>query len=35
MNTPIRHMEGEEFQKFLDADQKRLAAVVKAMGKLE
>jgi len=35
MNTPIRHMEGAEFQKFLDDDQKRLSAVVKAMGKLE
>jgi hypothetical protein len=28
-------MEGAEFQKFLDDDQKRLSAVVKAMGKLE
>jgi tripartite-type tricarboxylate transporter receptor subunit TctC len=35
MNTPIRYMDGAEFDKFLDADQKRMAAVVKNMGKLE
>lgn len=35
MNTPIRYMEGAELDKFLDQDQKRLAGVIKAMGKLE
>ncbi len=35
MNTPIRYMEGAELERFLAQDQARLAAVVKAMGKLE
>lgn len=35
MNTPIRYMEGAELDRFLEQDQKRLADVVKAMGKLE
>ena len=35
MNTPIRYLEGAELDKFLEQDQKRLAGVVKAMGKLE
>ena len=35
MNTPIRFMEGDEFARFLEKDRKRMAAVVKAMGKIE
>lgn len=35
LNTPIRHLEGAEFDNFLSRDQKRMATVVKAMGKLE
>lgn len=35
MNTPIRYMEGAELDRFLEQDQKRLAGVIKAMGKLE
>ena len=35
MNTPIHYLEGAELAKFLEQDQKRLAGVVKAMGKLE
>jgi tripartite-type tricarboxylate transporter receptor subunit TctC len=35
MNTPIRFLEGADLDKFLEQDQKRLARVVKAMGKLE
>ena len=35
MNTPIQYLEGAELTKFLGQDQKRLAGVVKAMGKLE
>lgn len=35
LNTPIRHLDGAEFDRFLELDQKRLAAVVRAMGKLE
>ena len=35
MNTPIRYMEGAELDRFLEQDQKRLAVVIKAMGKLE
>ena len=35
MNTPIRYMEGTELDRFLEQDQKRLAVVIKAMGKLE
>ena len=35
INTPINFMEGAEFDRFLDADTKRLAAVVQKMGKTE
>lgn len=35
MNTPIRYLEGAELNSFLERDQKRLAGVIKAMGKLE
>ena len=35
MNTPIRFLEGAELVSFLEQDQKRLAGVIKAMGKLE
>jgi tripartite-type tricarboxylate transporter receptor subunit TctC len=35
MNTPIHYLEGAELDKFLAQDHKRLAAVIKAMGKLE
>ncbi|MDB5967098.1 MAG: tripartite tricarboxylate transporter substrate binding protein [Polaromonas sp.] len=35
MNTPIRYMEGAELDRFLEQDQKRLAVVIKAMGRLE
>lgn len=35
MNTPIHHLEGAQLEKFLEQDQKRLARVVKAMGKLD
>ncbi len=35
METPIRYLEGDAFKAFLDTDQKRLARVVKSMGKLE
>lgn len=35
MNTPIRYLEGSDLTKFLEKDQKRLADVVKGMGKLE
>lgn len=35
METPIRYLDGDAFKAFLDTDQKRLARVVKAMGKLE
>jgi tripartite-type tricarboxylate transporter receptor subunit TctC len=35
MNTPIHYLEGAELDKFLEQDHKRLARVVKAMGKLE
>ena len=35
MNTPIRFLEGAELNSFLEQDQKRLAGVIKAMGKLE
>lgn len=34
-NTPIRFMEGDEFTRFLESDSKRMARVVKAMGKIE
>jgi tripartite-type tricarboxylate transporter receptor subunit TctC len=35
MNTPIRYLEGAELARFLEQDQKRLAGVIRAMGKLE
>jgi tripartite-type tricarboxylate transporter receptor subunit TctC len=35
MNTPIHYLEGAELDRFLEVDQKRLAGVIKAMGKLE
>ncbi len=35
MNTPIKYLEGAELDKFISQDQKRLSAVIKAMGKLE
>ena len=35
INTPISFMEGAEFDRFLDTDTKRLAAVVQKMGKTE
>ena len=35
INTPISFLEGAEFDRFLDADTKRLAAVVQKMGKTE
>lgn len=35
MNTPIRHMEGAELDRFLQEEQGRLSGVIKAMGKLE
>jgi len=35
MNTPIKFLEGPELEKFIAQDQKRLATVIKNMGKLE
>ena len=35
VNTPISFLEGAEFDRFLDTDTKRLAAVVQRMGKTE
>ena len=35
MNTPIKYLEGAELDKFIAQDQKRLATVIKKMGKLE
>ena len=35
VNTPINYKEGREFDAFLDADTKRLAEVVRKMGKTE
>jgi tripartite-type tricarboxylate transporter receptor subunit TctC len=35
MTTPVRHMEGAEFDRFIEQDAARMARVVKAMGKLE
>jgi tripartite-type tricarboxylate transporter receptor subunit TctC len=35
VNTPINYKEGREFDVFLDADTKRLAEVVRKMGKTE
>jgi tripartite-type tricarboxylate transporter receptor subunit TctC len=35
MNTPIKYLEGSDLEKFIAQDQKRLATVIKNMGKLE
>ena len=35
MDTPIHYLEGAELDRFLEQDHKRLAGVIKAMGKLE
>ena len=35
MNTPVNHLDGADFENFLEKDSKRLAEVVKRMGKLE
>ena len=35
VNTPIDFREGADFERFLDTDTKRLAAVVQRMGKTE
>jgi tripartite-type tricarboxylate transporter receptor subunit TctC len=35
MSTPIRHLEGAEFDRFIEQDAVRMAKVVRAMGKLE
>ena len=35
MNTPIDYREGADFQVFLDADGKRLAEVIRKMGKTQ
>ena len=35
INTPINFLEGAEFERFLDTDTRRLAAVVQKMGKTE
>jgi tripartite-type tricarboxylate transporter receptor subunit TctC len=35
VNTPIDFREGADFDRFLDTDTKRLAAVVQKMGKTE
>lgn len=35
MNTPIRHMEGAELDRYIQQERVRLGAVVKSMGKLE
>jgi tripartite-type tricarboxylate transporter receptor subunit TctC len=35
MDTPINYLEGADFENFLDKDGKRLAEVVRRMGKLE
>jgi tripartite-type tricarboxylate transporter receptor subunit TctC len=35
VNTPINYKEGRDFDAFLDADTKRLAEVVRKMGKTE
>ena len=35
INTPINFLEGAEFERFLETDTKRLAAVVQKMGKTE
>jgi tripartite-type tricarboxylate transporter receptor subunit TctC len=35
MNTPVKYLEGTDLDKFIAQDQKRLAVVIKNMGKLE
>jgi tripartite-type tricarboxylate transporter receptor subunit TctC len=35
VNTPIYYLDAPEFRKFIDADQKRLAEVVKVIGKVD
>ena len=35
LNSPIQYLDAPEFQKYWDTDAKRLAAVVKAVGKVE
>jgi tripartite-type tricarboxylate transporter receptor subunit TctC len=35
LNTPIQYMDAPEFRKYWDADAKRLAALVKVVGKVE
>jgi tripartite-type tricarboxylate transporter receptor subunit TctC len=35
MNTPIKYLDGPDLEKFISQDQKRLATVIKNMGKLE
>ena len=35
MDTPVQFLEGSDLDRFLEQDQKRLAGVIKAMGKLE
>ena len=35
MNTPIDYRDGAEFRAFLDADSKRLAEVIRKMGKTQ
>ena len=35
IQTPVAFKQGEEFQRFFDADAKRLAAGVRKVGKIE
>ena len=35
VNSPVQYMDAPEFAKYWDADAKRLAAVVKVVGKVE
>jgi tripartite-type tricarboxylate transporter receptor subunit TctC len=35
VNTPVNYKEGKEFDAFLETDTKRLAEVVRKMGKTE
>jgi tripartite-type tricarboxylate transporter receptor subunit TctC len=35
IETPVHYLDAPEFQKFWDADAKRLAVVVKKIGKIE
>ena len=35
VNSPIQYMDAPEFAKYWDADAKRLAAVVKVVGKVD